>query len=406
MSKRSRFLRVVAPLALVCAPLVVALAPAGATTSVSNEAQLHTAFVNGSESSISITADITLSNCGSPLVRSSTTALTITGNGHTVHQTCSSNTFQQNLSGALSFDGVSITMSPGQDAIDAGTGSNVTFTSGSITNIGDGTGIDASNNVTVSSSTIGPVADGDGISNGGNVTLTTTAITGVTTGDGVSNGGNVTLTDSAISGGQGSCDDISNGGNVTLTRSTLIGCDDSISNGGAVTLVNSTIANSSREAISTGGSVTLTFSTMVGSPTAVDTGGTLTATGSVISGNGGDVNCTVGSTSSHGYNFVNDGTCGFNNSTDIKTGSAGLGSLGNNGGFAETAVPQTGSQLIDKVPSAACTVSTDERGVTRPQGTACDIGAVEVAVNSGGGGSGGGTAPPAAPVSANPSLTG
>jgi len=145
---------------------------------------------------------------------------------------------------------------------------------------------------------------------------------------------------------------------------------------------------------------------MVGSPTAVDAGGTLIATASVIDGNGGDVNCTVGSTSSHGYNFVNDGTCHLNTSTDITSGDPSLGSVANNGGATKTALPATGSLLIDKVPTGSCTVSTDQRGVTRPQGTACDIGAVEVAVNSGGGGSGGGTAPPAAPVSANPSLTG
>jgi hypothetical protein len=40
--------------------------------------------------------------------------------------------------------------------------------------------------------------------------------------------------------------------------------------------------------------------------------------------------------------------------------------------------------LIDAIPIADCGamqgISTDERGVTRPQGPGCDIGAVEVSV--------------------------
>jgi hypothetical protein len=48
-------------------------------------------------------------------------------------------------------------------------------------------------------------------------------------------------------------------------------------------------------------------------------------------------------------------------------------------------------------------VSTDERGVSRPQGSACDIGAVEVAVTSP---TTPPTSPPASPVATQPALTG
>lgn len=56
-----------------------------------------------------------------------------------------------------------------------------------------------------------------------------------------------------------------------------------------------------------------------------------------------------------------------------------LGPLQNNGGPTETMLPETGSALIDEVPSrgAGC-LATDQRGVPRPQGRACDAGAVEV----------------------------
>ena len=39
-----------------------------------------------------------------------------------------------------------------------------------------------------------------------------------------------------------------------------------------------------------------------------------------------------------------------------------------------------GSPAIDAVPLASCTVVTDQRGVPRPKGVACDIGAFEVTV--------------------------
>jgi hypothetical protein len=44
-------------------------------------------------------------------------------------------------------------------------------------------------------------------------------------------------------------------------------------------------------------------------------------------------------------------------------------------------MPAATSPLVDQIPTAACGgglgITTDERGATRPFGTACDIGAVE-----------------------------
>ena len=48
-----------------------------------------------------------------------------------------------------------------------------------------------------------------------------------------------------------------------------------------------------------------------------------------------------------------------------------------NGGQTDTAAPVPGSPAIDHGDTAACP-PTDQRGVTRPQGPACDIGAVEL----------------------------
>src|SRR5262245_61538295 len=136
-------------LALVAAPLVVTAAPASATD-VSDEASLRTAFGNASETTIVLTADISLTNCGTGAVtRNSATALSVFGNGHTVTQTCAGkNTFQQTGSGNLSFDDLHIAMAAGADGIDAGSGT-VNLTTSLISNVANGDGLDRGGLVTL-----------------------------------------------------------------------------------------------------------------------------------------------------------------------------------------------------------------------------------------------------------------
>ena len=62
--------------------------------------------------------------------------------------------------------------------------------------------------------------------------------------------------------------------------------------------------------------------------------------------------------------------------------------LQENGGFTATIALLAGSPAIDAIPAADCTdqngnaITTDQRGVARPQGNGCDIGAFEVQVTS------------------------
>src|SRR5205823_5274245 len=59
-----------------------------------------------------------------------------------------------------------------------------------------------------------------------------------------------------------------------------------------------------------------------------------------------------------------------------------VGPLQENGGPSKTHALLQGSSAIDKIPPDACSlkgISTDQRGVKRPQGPACDIGAFEYA---------------------------
>ena len=79
------------------------------------------------------------------------------------------------------------------------------------------------------------------------------------------------------------------------------------------------------------------------------------------------------------YNWVSGPNCGPSGPIDQSTIEfLRLGPLADNGGAVPTRAPGAGSALVDAIPGAACASSEDARGVTRPQGTGCDIGAVEL----------------------------
>ena len=108
------------------------------------------------------------------------------------------------------------------------------------------------------------------------------------------------------------------------------------------------------------------------------------AANSVVAQPQGAVNCVEFdvATNDVGYNFSDDTSCGFTNPTsNVKTpNDPVLGALANNGGPTQTLLPLAGSPLLDAIPPASCGAAVDQRGITRPQGTGCDIGAVEVEV--------------------------
>jgi hypothetical protein len=189
---------------------------------------------------------------------------------------------------------------------------------------------------------------------------------------------------------------------VTLAESTVSGNEASTAGGiwadQTLHATNSTI--SGNEATTAGGglaivntSATLLYSTVVANtaPTGAnvqlqDGSDELVSFATVIAGAaGGGADCDIDEGAivmSQGYNLSSDGSCGFGSGTGdlAAAGDPGLGVLAVNGGPTETHLPDAASPLLDVVDCAAApqTVSTDQRGVARPQGGLCDIGAVEV----------------------------
>lgn len=78
---------------------------------------------------------------------------------------------------------------------------------------------------------------------------------------------------------------------------------------------------------------------------------------------------------SGGHNLVQDISCNPV-ASDLIIGDALIGPLSNNGGPTFTHALLPGSPAIDMADNALCP-ATDQRGVVRPQGPTCDIGAYE-----------------------------
>lgn len=105
-------------------------------------------------------------------------------------------------------------------------------------------------------------------------------------------------------------------------------------------------------------------------------------------GLGNDLYIAGGVVTSLGHNIVGDnsGALAFTGPGDLGNIDPMLGPLADNGGPTWTHAPLLGSPATDAVPLADCTdtngvsIATDQRGIVRPQGAACDIGSVELLV--------------------------
>ncbi len=96
----------------------------------------------------------------------------------------------------------------------------------------------------------------------------------------------------------------------------------------------------------------------------------------LLAANDGDNCAALPANASLGHNLSDDGACIFTAPGDRVKVNAKLGPLAANGGPTLTHALLDGSPAIDAGSAANCP-PTDQRGVTRPQGPACDIGAFE-----------------------------
>jgi CSLREA domain-containing protein len=180
-------------------------------------------------------------------------------------------------------------------------------------------------------------------------------------------------------------------GSAIVNNSSLYHAQFSHSPGGigvsgtALTIANSTIANNSSGDDTGGivgtGTVALTNDTIAanisgaGYPQAVNRtpSGTYTLTGTIVRGSG----TLCSGVTSGGYNIASDNSCALTGTGDHPTTDPQLGTFANHGGPTATYDLGGGSPALNAIPAASCPTTMDQRGVSRPQGGACDIGAYE-----------------------------
>ena len=102
----------------------------------------------------------------------------------------------------------------------------------------------------------------------------------------------------------------------------------------------------------------------------------LSVENSLLALNGGS-NCGPSAVTDGGHNLSSgDATC----PSSFGSGDPNLGPLQDNGGPSWTVSLQAGSAAIDQIPATGADCpATDQRGVARPVGAKCDIGAYELA---------------------------
>ncbi len=114
--------------------------------------------------------------------------------------------------------------------------------------------------------------------------------------------------------------------------------------------------------------------------------GELQMSNSIIVGTGNGEECGgAAAIISQGHNLHADGSCGTAVQSDIPFGNAALLPLSDNGGPGKTHALTADSDAIDAGDCNNGTLSKDQRGVSRPQGSGCDIGAFELEHNTGSG---------------------
>ena len=208
----------------------------------------------------------------------------------------------------------------------------------------------------------------------------------------------VVVRDLAVTGGATAGDGggiRQDGGTLVLERSTIAANVASGGGGlartsGAAVLTNVTVSGNVANGTQggglhhLGGTLSLTYTTVhdnaaASAPALFGEGGSITVRGSILSGVGGDC---VADVTSLGHNQGTDASCDLDEATDQPSTTVQLGALADNGGGSPTHLPAGGSAGADAIAPGTgglCdgSIAVDQRGMARPQGPGCDVGAVE-----------------------------
>jgi hypothetical protein len=246
---------------------------------------------------------------------------------------------------------------------------------------------------------------GGAIFNAGTLKVTNSTFSGnrATTGGAIENAGTLEVTNSTFFGNTatgGGAIENAGGGTLKVTNSTFSGnratTGGAIENAGTLEVTNSTFFGNTATgggAIRNGGVGTVEVINSTFSGNTATSGGALLngESSSMTLGNTIVANSTFGGNCSFefgnpitdgGYNIDDDGTCGFTQATGSLPDTNPLldpAGLADNGGPTLTIALQPESPAVDLVGQEACPPpKTDQRGVERPQGEACDSGSFEL----------------------------
>jgi Tol biopolymer transport system component len=242
------------------------------------------------------------------------------------------------------------------------------------------------------------VLDGDGmvgdvidVGGGGSATLIKDVTVENATDTGINDGGLLELDDSIVQNNTDVGIQNNNQG-LTVSGSTISGNGnaaagvDSQFNGGIfseapIAVTNSTITgnNGSGIYVDSGGSAQLTDVTIADNPgVGLDLRTPSTAVSTIIGSNpAGDCTNVADNWTSEHNNLDSDTSCNFVDSTDWPEVDPQLGPLQDDGGPTPTMALSAGSEAVDHGDNGNC-LPVDQRGITRPQGPQCDIGAYEL----------------------------
>jgi predicted outer membrane repeat protein len=281
---------------------------------------------------------------------------------------------------------------------------NVVVSDNTATTYGGGIGNQGTLSVANSTISGNNTVYGGGIWNQGPMTLDNVAVTNNTASDngggiynfGVMGTATLDISNSTISdnisdaNGGGICSlELMGTSAVDITNSTISGND--AKNGGGVqnssgtlNITSSTIVSNtaSQSGMLTGYGGGIQNSSFLGA-------GTTTIAQTIIAYNTGETggpDCN-GTFVSGNYNLLGDNSnCTFTSQGNDQVGDAvnpidpRLGPLQDNGGDTHTHELYASSPAIDAIPAADCATTADQRGVARPQLSACDIGAFEYSI--------------------------